>query len=311
MSTTHEHDRGHGHEHAANLANRSRLLVAIAIVSVVLIVEVVGAVLSGSLALVADAGHMLSDLTGLVVALVATVMAARPATDRHTFGSRRAEVFAAFINGAILLTVVIVVTVEAVRRLVEPAPGVQATLMLVVAVIGAVANTAALLVLRGGAKDSINMRGAYLEVLGDLVGSMAVAIAAVIILLTGFERADAIASLAIAVLILPRAASLLRDVIRVLSQGAPKGTDVALIREHVLGTAGVVSVHDVHVWSIAPGSNVFSAHVVVEPRVFSEGRADDLLDALSSCLAEHFDVEHSTFQLEPAEHAKHEVEQHR
>ncbi|MDQ1578627.1 MAG: cobalt-zinc-cadmium efflux system protein [Microbacteriaceae bacterium] len=311
MSTTHEHDRGHGHEHAVNLANRSRLLAAIAIVSVVLIVEVVGAVLSGSLALVADAGHMLSDLTGLVVALVATVMAARPATDRHTFGSRRAEVFAAFINGAILLTVVIVVTVEAVRRLVEPAPGVQATLMLVVAVIGAVANTAALLVLRGGAKDSINMRGAYLEVLGDLVGSMAVAIAAVIILLTGFERADAIASLAIAVLILPRAASLLRDVIRVLSQGAPKGTDIALIREHVLGTAGVVSVHDVHVWSIAPGSNVFSAHVVVEPRVFSEGRADDLLDALSSCLAEHFDVEHSTFQLEPAEHAKHEVEQHR
>ncbi|MCU1506484.1 MAG: cobalt-zinc-cadmium efflux system protein [Microbacteriaceae bacterium] len=311
MSTTHEHDRGHGHEHAVNLANRSRLLAAIAIVSVVLIVEVVGAVLSGSLALVADAGHMLSDLTGLVVALVATVMAARPATDRHTFGSRRAEVFAAFINGAILLTVVIVVTVEAVRRLVEPAPGVQATLMLVVAVIGAVANTAALLVLRGGAKDSINMRGAYLEVLGDLVGSMAVAIAAVIILLTGFERADAIASLAIAVLILPRAASLLRDVIRVLSQGAPRGTDVALIREHVLGTAGVVSVHDVHVWSIAPGSNVFSAHVVVEPRVFSEGRADDLLDALSSCLAEHFDVEHSTFQLEPAEHAKHEVEQHR
>jgi cobalt-zinc-cadmium efflux system protein len=311
MSTTHEHDRGHGHEHAVNLAHRSRLLAAIAIVSVVLIVEVVGAVLSGSLALVADAGHMLSDLTGLVVALVATVMAARPATDRHTFGSRRAEVFAAFINGAILLTVVIVVTVEAVRRLVEPAPGVQATLMLVVAVIGAVANTAALLVLRGGAKDSINMRGAYLEVLGDLVGSMAVAIAAVIILLTGFERADAIASLAIAVLILPRAASLLRDVIRVLSQGAPRGTDVALIREHVLGTAGVVSVHDVHVWSIAPGSNVFSAHVVVEPRVFSEGRADDLLDALSSCLAEHFDVEHSTFQLEPAEHAKHEVEQHR
>jgi cobalt-zinc-cadmium efflux system protein len=309
--SAHVHDNGHGHEHAVNLANRSRLLVAIAIVSVVLIVEVVGAALSGSLALFADAGHMLSDLTGLIVALVATVMAARPATDRHTFGSRRAEVFAAFINGAILLAVVVVVTVEAVRRLVEPAPGVQATLMLAVAVIGAVANTAALLVLRGGAKDSINMRGAYLEVLGDLVGSIAVAIAAVIILLTGFDRADAIASLAIAVLILPRAASLLRDVLRVLSQGTPKGTDVTLIREHVLGTAGVVSVHDVHVWSIAPGSNVFSAHVVVEPRVFMEGRADELLDALSACLAEHFDVEHSTFQLEPAEHARHEVEQHR
>jgi cobalt-zinc-cadmium efflux system protein len=311
MSEKQEQSRGHGHEHAANLANRSRLLIAIAIVSVVLLVEAVGAVFSGSLALFADAGHMLSDLTGLIVALVATVMAARPATDRHTFGSRRAEVFAAFINGAILLSVVVVVTIEAVSRLLDPVQKVQASLMLVVVVIGAVANTAALLVLRGGVKNSINMRAAYLEVLGDLIGSIAVAIAAIIILITGYQRADAIASLAIAVLILPRAAGLLRDVIRVLSQGTPRGTDVALIREHVLGTKGVVSVHDVHVWSITPGSNVFSAHVVVEPRVFREGKADELLDALSSCLADHFDVEHSTFQLEPAEHANHEVEQHR
>jgi cobalt-zinc-cadmium efflux system protein len=311
-SSGHGHSHSHGFEPTNGRANRSRLLIAIGIVAVVLVVEIVGAILSRSLALLADAGHMLSDLTGLVVALVATMIALRPATDTQTFGHRRSEVFAAFVNGAILLVVVVGITIEAVTRLVTPAEAsISAPLMLIVAIVGAIANTAALLVLRGGAKDSINMRGAYLEVLGDLVGSVAVTIAAIVILVTGFELADAIASLLIAALILPRALSLLRDVVRVLNQSTPRGTDVQLIREHVLAKAGVVSVHDVHVWSITSGANVFSAHVVVEPAVFSEGRTDELLDALSGCLASHFDVEHSTFQLEPAEHAEHEAEQHR
>lgn len=312
MSDSHSHSHLLGLDSQAGRANRVRLLITIGIVSVVLIVEVIGGILSGSLALFADAGHMLSDLTGLLVALVALTMAARPATDAQTFGHRRAEVFGALANGLILLVVVVVVVVEAVTRLLDPvvAP-VQAPLMLLVAALGAIANTAGLLVLRGGAKDSINMRGAYLEVLGDLVGSMAVIVAAIVILLTGFERADAIASLAIAALIVPRAFGLLRDVVRVLSQGTPRGTDVELIREHVLAKPGVVSVHDVHVWSITPGSHVFSAHVVVRGAVFSENRTDELLDALTACLAEHFDVAHSTFQLEPEEHADHEVDQHR
>ncbi len=310
------HTHGHAHSHGlagdVGRANRSRLVIAIGIVSVVLVVEIIGSILSGSLALFADAGHMLSDLTGLLVALVATIMAVRPPTDAQTFGLRRAEVFGAMVNGLILLAVVGFIAVEAIARLLEPSTGgVQAPLMLIVAVIGAVANTASLLVLRGGAKDSINMRGAYLEVLGDLVGSIAVIVAAVVILVTGFERADAIASLAISALILPRALGLLRDVFRVLSQGTPRGTDLALIREHVLAEEGVVSVHDVHVWSITPGANVFSAHVVVDGPVFSDNRTGQLLDALNDCLAEHFDVEHSTFQLEPEEHAHHEVEQHR
>jgi len=301
----------HGHDHGASLANRRRLGVAIAIVGSVLVVEVIGALLSGSLALFADAGHMLSDLTGLFVALTATIIAARPATDRRTFGNRRAEVLGAMINGAILLVVVVAVVVEAVQRLIEPGAEVQGGLMLGIAIIGGIANVAALRVLGAGAKDSINLRGAYLEVLGDLFGSIAVAVAAVVILFTGFERADAIASLAIAALILPRALALLRDVLRVLSQGTPKGTDVSLIRSHVLSKEGVISVHDVHVWSITPGSNVFSAHVVVEDAVFSECRTDELLDSLSECLSEHFDVAHSTFQLEPLAHAEHESEQHR
>ncbi len=306
-----ESTHAHSHTHDAGRANRGRLGIAIGIVSTVLVVEVIGGLLSGSIALFADAGHMLSDLTGLVIALVATVMAARPATDKQTFGHRRAEVFAAFLNAAILIAVVVYIVVEAIHRLITPAGQVEAPLMLIVAVIGAIANTIALLVLRGGSKDSINMRGAYLEVLGDLIGSGAVIVAGVVILVTGFAQADSIASLAIAALILPRAIALMRDVLRVLSQATPRGTDVALIREHVLAKDGVVSVHDVHVWSISPGSNVFSAHVVVIPEVFSDNRTDTLLDALSACLADHFDVEHSTFQLEPGEHADHEVEQHR
>lgn len=313
MSTeTGGHSHSHGFDADGGSANRSRLLITIGIVSVVLVIEVIGGILSGSLALFADAGHMLSDLTGLIVALVATIMAARPATDARSFGHRRSEVFGAAINGMILLIVVGFIAVEAIGRLAEPGSvTVQAPLMLVVAAIGAIANTAGLLVLRGGAKDSINMRGAYLEVLGDLIGSLAVIVAAIVILFTGFARADAIASLAIAALILPRALGLLRDVLRVLSQGTPRGTDVALIREHVLANSGVVSVHDVHVWSITPGANVFSAHIVVKSAIFRENRTDHLLDTLSSCLAEHFDVAHSTFQLEPEEHADHEVDQHR
>ncbi|MFF2051336.1 cation diffusion facilitator family transporter [Leifsonia sp. NPDC058194] len=298
------HDHGHS-------ANRNRLLIAIGIVSAVLVVEIVGAWLSGSLALLADAGHMLSDLTGLIVALVATIIAARPATDRQTFGYRRAEVFGALINGLILLVVAVGVTIGAIGRLVGGESEVQSGPMLVVAAIGLVANLVALLLLRPAAGHSINMRGAYLEVFGDLVGSITVIVAAIVIMTTGFGPADAIASLLIAAFIVPRAYLLLRDVVHVLSEAAPADTDVAQIRDHILRAKGVVAVHDVHVWAITSGAPVFTAHVVVEQEVFRSGGTGALLDELSGCLAEHFDVEHSTFQLEPSEHAEHEDEFHR
>ncbi|MBT2516337.1 cation transporter [Streptomyces sp. ISL-90] len=302
---------GHSHDHSQQGANRARLGVAIGIVATVLVLEVAGAWLSGSLALLADAGHMLSDLIGLIIALIAVIVAARPATDRQTYGYQRVEVFAALINGVILLVVAASVTVEAVGRLVAPEPNeVQGGLMLVIAAVGLVANSAALLVLRGGAKDSINMRGAYLEVFGDLIGSVAVIVAAIVLLTTGFEQADAVASLFIAVLMVPRAFLLLRDVMRVLSESAPADTDVAEIREHILETNGVVAVHDVHVWAITSGSHVFSAHVEVEPEVFASGRTGELLDELGGCLDAHFDVAHSTFQLEPAGRAERERSQH-
>jgi cobalt-zinc-cadmium efflux system protein len=301
------HDHAHGHA-----ANRRRLLIAIGIVGAVFVVQVIGSWLSGSLALLADAGHMLSDVTGLVVALMATIVAARPPSDRQTFGYQRAEVFGALINGVILVVVAVSVTVGAIIRLTSAAEAeVQSTPMLVVAVIGLFANAGALLLLRPAAGNSINMRGAYLEVLGDLIGSVTVIAAALVIMFTGFVPADAIASLLIAALIVPRAFSLLRDVVRVLSESAPADTDVAEIRNHICGTKGVVAVHDVHVWAITSGAPVFTAHVVVEPSVFSSGKTGELLDELAGCLSAHFDVEHSTFQLEPAEHAAHEDELHR
>ena len=297
----------HDHDHSGN---RARLTIAIAIVAVFLVVEIVGSLLAGSLALIADAGHMFSDLLGLIVALVALGIAARPATDRQTFGYQRAEVLGALANGLILLGVAVVVAVQAVGRLFEPAEVLGAP-MLVVAGLGLLANIVVMLVLRGGSKDSIGMRGAYLEVLGDLFGSVAAIVAGVVILLTGFVQADAIASLVIAALIVPRAFSLLRDVVHVLTESVPTNMSVVEIRQHLLDAPGVVDVHDVHVWAITSGAPVFSAHVVVEKAVFAEGRTGALLDELGSCMAGHFDVEHSTFQLEPEEHAAHEERHHR
>ena len=297
----------HDHDHPRN---RTRLSIAIAIVAVFLVVEIAGSLLAGSLALLADAGHMFSDLLGLIVALVALGIAARPATDRQTFGYQRAEVLGALANGLILLGVAIVVAVQGVSRLFEPAE-VLGLPMLLVALVGLVANVVVLLILRSGAKDSIGMRGAYLEVLGDFFGSIAAITAAVVILLTGFAQADAIASLVIAALIVPRALSLLRDVLRVLTESVPSNMDVADIREHLLGTVGVVDVHDVHVWAITSGAPVFSAHIVVSDELFASGGTGRLLDELGTCLSGHFDVAHSTFQLEPQEHAAHGEHHHR
>jgi cobalt-zinc-cadmium efflux system protein len=297
------------HQHSS--ANRTRLTIVLCIVVAVLVIEVVGAVLTGSLALLADAGHMFSDTIGLAVALLATIVAARPATERATFGFQRAEVFGALVNGGILLAVAIGVGYQAIVRLVEPAGvEVQSLPMLVVAALGLVANVVAALILRPQAGSSINMRGAYLEVLGDLLGSVAAVAAAIVILTTGFMPADAIASLAIALMIAPRAVLLLRDAARVLSEAVPVDTSVAEIRKHLLATSGVIEVHDVHVWAITSGHPVFSAHVVVDDGVLAGGESGRLLDELSECLADHFDVAHSTFQLEPAEHARHEEHFH-
>jgi len=194
-----------------------------------------------------------------------------------------------------------------VQRLLSPAEAeVQGGLMLVVAIAGLVANAVSMFLLSRAQKRSINVRGAYLEVLGDLIGSAAVIGAAIVIVTTGFTQADAIASLFIAVLIVPRAIGLLREVVVVLTESAPVGVHVAEIREHLREADGVVDVHDVHVWQLTRGAPVFSAHVIVEDAALTDGRAAAILASLQTCLADHFDVEHSTFQLEPAGHVEHD-----
>ncbi len=272
------------------------------------VVQVVGAILSGSLALLADAAHMLTDAAALVIALIASAVAARPANDRRTFGYQRAEVFGALANGVILLGLSLWVGVEAITRLINPAEAeVAGGLMLGVAAVGLIANAVAMWLLGAAQRTSINVRGAYLEVLGDLLGSVAVIVAAVVILLTGWLPADAIASLLIAAMIVPRATGLLREVVSVLSEATPKGVEVDTIRAHILGTPGVVAVHDLHVWQLTRGAPVFTAHVVVDEEAYATGGAARILSDLQGCLATHFDVEHSTFQLEPADHVEHEA----
>lgn len=304
---------GHDHNHAQGVTatgkHRSRLVAVLSITLAVVFIQVIGAALSGSLALLADAGHMLSDAAGVFIALLAAWIAARPASDLRTYGYQRAEVLAALANALILVVIAVVIFTEAIRRI-GSAPEVQTDIMLYAAVLGAAANLASLLILRPAQKESLNVRGAYLEVLGDLLGSFAVIAAALVIKFTGFQAADTIASALIALMILPRAWHLLRDVVDVLLEATPKGVEVQMIREHILSVAGVVAVHDIHIWTITSGVPVFSAHVVVEDAVLSARGADQVLDKLTTCLGSHFDTEHCTFQLEPASHSEHESHQH-
>jgi cobalt-zinc-cadmium efflux system protein len=309
-------DAGHrhaGHTHGLDAtvagAQRGRLAVVLLLSVVVLAGELVGALLSGSLALLADAGHVATDVIGLGLALAAVTLAQRPARGRRTFGWQRAEILAAVANGLLLVAVAVYVVVEAVRRIGAP-PDIGSTLMLLVAAGGLVVNLVALALLRRARQDSLNARGAYLEVLGDAVGSAAVLVAAAVIALTGWVAADTVASLVIACLVLPRAFSLLRDALDVLLEAAPRGVDLADVRAHILGVDGVLGVHDLHAWTITSGLPVLSAHVVVTDEALRDGHGGRVLDNLCVCLGDHFDVEHCTFQLEAGSHAAHESPVH-
>lgn len=297
---SHHHDHG-----TSGQRHRGRLVAALTITVAVLVVELIGGVVTGSLALLSDAGHMLTDAAALAIALTATWLAGRPADHRWTFGWQRAEVLAALVNGVLLAVVAVLVLVEGVQRWQQP-PEVTAPLMLAIGAVGLAANVAALLLLRGGQRESLNVRGAYLEVLGDLIGSVTVIAAAVVIVLTGWQRADAVASIAIAVLILPRAIALLRSVAKVLLEGTPEDLELADVRTHLENVDGVVAVHDLHAWTITSGVPVLTAHVVVDDRVLTPQQFCRALDEMQACLRGHFDVAHSTFQLEPSSHDDHD-----
>lgn len=302
------HDHTHDHGTAAG-AHRGRLAIVFAIVLAVLVVELVGGLVTGSLALLADAAHMASDAAGVGLTLLAVRFAARPPTSRRTFGYQRLEILAAIVNAVVLLGAAGLVAVEAVRRLMDPAP-IETGLVLVFAVVGLVANAASLLVLRGADRSALAIRGAVLEVMADAFGSVAVIAGALVIRATGWLQTDAVVSLLIAVLIVPRTIRLLREAADVLLEAAPAGVDMTHVRDHILSCGGVVDVHDLHAWTITSGVPVLSAHVIVDDQVLADTGVGPVLDRLQACLSGHFDVEHSTFQIEPHGHRDHEDATH-
>jgi len=306
----HDHGGGHGgHDHGlsgtatASAQHRRRLVLVLCLTLSVVVVQAIGAIVSRSLSLLADTAHMLTDATGVAIALLAILIASRPADSKRTFGYLRVEVLAALANGIVLSVIALIIFVEAIGRFGTQVE-VATTPMLVAAIIGALANLVSLLILRGAQKESLNVRGAYLEVLGDLLGSAAVIIAAIIIMLTDWFWVDQVASILIALMILPRAYSLLRDVVNVLLEAAPAGLDLDEVRTHMLTVPGVLAVHDVHAWTITSGVPAFSAHIVITEDARMNYRSHAILDELKACLREHFGTDHSTLQLEPEGHRR-------
>src|SRR5262249_6251546 len=267
--------------------------------------EVIGGLISGSLVLLADAAHMAADAAGVGLSVLAAYMATPPAPHPRTLGYAPAPILAAPVNPPLLRGLAAFIIIEAIQRLAAPPP-VGSGLMIVFGLVALAGNGVSLLLLRRGQAHSINVRGAFLEVASDTFGALAVVVSGVVIALTGFVLVDPIASLAVALLILPRTWHLLRGAVGVLLEASPRGVDLSEVRAHMTALEGVKDVHDLHAWTITSGLPVLSAHVVVDPAVLTENRSAAMLDALQYCLRGHFDVVHSTFQLEPAGHADHE-----
>lgn len=301
---------GAGHSHSPGpVADRRYLRAALGLLTAFLLGEVATAVTSGSLALLSDAGHMLADVGAIAGSLWAIRLAARPPAGAWTFGWRRAEILSAAVNGITLLVVAGILTVQAAIRLVHP-PHVDAAPVLAVALAGIVVNVVAARLLARASRSSLNVAGAYRHILTDLYGFLGTAVAAVIILTTGYARADSIAALVVVLLMIRAAWSLLRASGRILLEAAPEHMNLDDIRAHLLATGHVKDVHDLHAWTVTSSLPALSAHVIVDDSCFTDGHAPRLLDQLQACLAGHFDVEHSTFQLEAATHADHEPGTH-
>jgi len=306
------HDRhGHaGHGHGLNPdADRRYLRIALALLVAFLVTEVVVAFVAHSLALLSDAGHMLTDVGAIAASLWAISLAARPAAGRLTYGWKRAEILSAAGNGITLLVVSGLVTFEAIRRLIHPST-VHGGPVLAVALIGVAVNIAAAWVLAKANRSSLNVEGAFQHIVTDLYGFIGTALAGLVVLTTGFDRADPIASLVVVALMLKAAWGLLHDAGLVLLEAAPDEVELADVRAHLLGVEHVLDVHDLHVWTVTSSLPALSAHVVIDSSCFADGHAPQLLDQLQACVDGHFDVEHSTFQLEPDTHAGHESGAH-
>lgn len=307
----HDHDQGHDHDSGPGIdtavdaqdvgasprVNARPLVIALGITTVFLVVEVVGAYLSNSLALLADAAHMLTDVAALGLALLAITLARRPATAERSFGYLRAEILAALVNAVTLIVAAIYIFYEAWERLQDP-PEVQSNTLLVVAIAGLCANIVAALVLSrgGGHEHNLNQRGAFLHVLGDLFGSVATIVAALIIKATGWFAADPILSAVIGLLVVYSAWSLLRESVDVLLESAPRGMEVTKVRRAMLEVPGVDGVHDLHVWTVTSGLVALSAHV----EIASLQNWSDIMGQLATKLRDDFEIAHVTLQPELA-----------
>lgn len=305
---------GHNHGPAASETGypgdfRKKLWIAFSITATIVVAQAIGSFITGSLALLTDTAHAITDAFGLLVALIAGTLMLKPANSKRTWGFRRIEVIAALGQSALLLVVGTYAAIEGIRRLFEP-PEVPASELLIFGIIGLVANTIAITVLASSRGSNFNMRAAFLEVLNDALGSLGVIIAAIVIATTGFTQADAIAGLFIVSLIVPRALTLMCETIGVLMEFTPKGLDLDKVRSHILELDHVQDVHDLHASTVATGLPTLTAHVVVADECFTDGHAAQMLQEIKDCVAGHFEVSvhHSTFQIETEHIAEHEPE---
>jgi len=301
----------HGHVHGSASAETDRRALTLSLVLLVAFMafEVGAAIYANSLALLADAGHMLVDVGALALSLLAIALAARPETGSHTYGLKRAEILAAAANGLALIVVSALVTYDAIVRLVHPGP-VRGGVLIVVASVGVVVNMVATLTVARANRRSLNVEGAYRHILTDLYGFIGTLFAGIVIVTSGFDRADAIASLVVVALMLKAATELLRPALRILLEATPEDIDLNEVRRHLMELPEVQSVHDLHAWTLTSSLPIVTAHVVVTDDCFTTGEAGRVLDHLQECLSGHFDVEHSTLQFESAGHIEHELGGH-
>jgi cobalt-zinc-cadmium efflux system protein len=305
-------DRHHAHDHAHPVGagtDRTYLTTTLVLLAAFMAFEVVTAFLSHSLALLADAGHMLADVGAIAGSLVALRLAERPETGSHTFGLKRAEILAAACNAITLLVVAVLIASEAVERLVHPV-AVHGGTMIAVAAVGVAVNVVATMTLSKANRRSLNIEGAYRHVVTDLYGFIGTVVAGIVIVATGFNRADSIASLVVVGLMLIAAVRLLRPALHILLEATPEDIDLEEVRQHLLELHDVASVHDLHAWTLTSSLPILTAHVVVTDDCIRRGDVGLVLDRLQGCLAGHFDVAHSTLQLEAIGHLDHELGGH-
>lgn len=295
MGAGHDHgEAGHAHNHGAG-ANARSLSIALGLTAIFLVAELVGAWLFNSLALLSDAAHMFTDAAALAIALAAIRIGQRPADKRRTYGYRRFEILAAAFNAVLLFLVAGFVLYEGVQRFFAP-PEVQSLGMLLVASAGLLVNLFAMRILAGGKDDSLNVKGAYLEVWADMLGSVGVIGAALLIWGTGWNWVDPVVAIAIGLWVLPRTWILLRDTTHILLQGVPRGIDLDAVRAAMRAQPGVADVHDLHIWSVAGDDASLTAHVVVS----DGGDVDVVRVALAAMLEARFEIHHATIQPETA-----------